>query len=46
MIRQVRLPSLFSTLKEGSFAGMETAPPQGLNETYGLPKDGLPDKET
>ena len=28
------------------FAGMQSAPPQELNETYGLPKGGRPDKET
>ena len=28
------------------FASMQSAPPQELNETYGLPKEGRPDKET
>ena len=28
------------------FATMQSASPQELNDTYGLPKDGRPDKET
>ena len=28
------------------FAGMQSAPPQELNDTYGLPKEVRPDKET
>ena len=28
------------------FAAMQSAPPQDLNDTHGLPKEGRPDKET
>ena len=44
--RPTALTKFIRNIEARVFASMQSAPLQELNETYGLPKQGRPDKET